>query len=236
MIKHCYNAEKNDAYKASWLSMVSNLETKESLEKFGFQIGSRVFATANRRRREGKAGMFEKPTGRPRKVTLEELLKIRDFLKQKDVSFPAAQKTISHRIFDPSTKNFLTPKKVMQPCFYLEHSRATLYLTYRSNGGILKSTKFMEVLKRFFPQYKKAKKETDLCSYCEMGKKLQEQLEALITRNCKHKHTVDECDCVFDTALNADKLAMKGVLEVVKKHRHNKNEQRNGIQQTETKS
>jgi hypothetical protein len=90
MIKTCFNEENNNVHKPSWLSMVSKLETKEYLLGLGFNIGSRTFATTNKRVAEGKASKFDKPPRRPKKVTLEELLRIK-VLKKPENSFQAAQ-------------------------------------------------------------------------------------------------------------------------------------------------
>jgi hypothetical protein len=206
--------------------MVSELETKEYLLGLGFNIGSRVFTTANKRVAEGKAGKFDKPTGRPKKVTLNQLLLIKDLLKKPENSFPAAQKTISHRIFDSTSSDFLTPTKVTQPCYYLEHTISILYLDYLDVGGSFKETTFRKALKKYFPYYKKACKESDLCHYCECGKKLQENLKALVNKHCLHTHTVDNCNCEFENTVNAEKIAILAALEIVKKHRNNKDIQR----------
>jgi hypothetical protein len=176
-IEDCFNREKNDAHKPSWLSMVSNLETKEHLLDLGFQIGSRVFAAANRRVAKGKGGMFDKPTGRPKKVTLKQLLKIKELLKQPENSFPAAQKTISHRIFDSTSHDFLTPKKVTQFCYYVEHTMGILYLDYLDLdlGGSFRETTFRlgKQLKSIFLITKKHARKVTCVTTVSMAKSLK---------------------------------------------------------------
>jgi hypothetical protein len=195
-------------------------------------LDNRAFATANRRVAEGKTGKFDKPTGRPKKVTLEELLRIKELLKKPENSFQAAQKTVSHRIFDSTTSDFLISTKVIQPCYYLEYSVSVLFLDYLDLGGRLKETSFRKAVKKYFPYFKKACKETDLCHYCECGMKPQEKLQGLIDTNCLHSHTPAECFCEFeDLAFNKEKVAIKAALQLITKHRENKVAQRKAFLQ-----
>jgi hypothetical protein len=107
-----------------------------------------------------------------------------------------------------------------------------LFLDYLDLGGRFKETSFRKAVKKYFPYFKKASKETDLCHYCEYKKKLQEKLQGLIDTNCLHSYTPAECFCEFeDPAFNKKKVAIKAALQLITKHKKNKVAQRKAFLQ-----
>jgi hypothetical protein len=218
-----YQEEKNDAYKPVWLSLLVAVgETKGTLEDFGFEMGRRVYRTAVKKAKEGKAGIFEKPTGRPSKLTLEELEKIFKIL-EKD-SFYSPNVTISHKIFDKNAPNFLTPKKVTEPVKFLNNSKEFLFGKYLQAGGIYKRTQFRFISGKYFPQFKIPKKVTDLCCHCESGKDIQKKYDSLYKEFCSCDE--ENCTCTIPEHLREQLLSYQMSLKVVELHRKQKNAQR----------
>lgn len=167
--------------------------------------------------------------GRPKKVTLEILKKVNDFLEQPENWYQAANRCVKKKVFDATSPTFRTVKAVETPVRYLEDSLDFLFFKYKESGGTLKETIFRKTLKTYFPFYKKARKETDLCSTCEMGKQIKICLDKYLDRYCTCKK--ETCTCELDTEVAQKIVGLKSALAVVNTHKQLKKARREEFNQ-----
>lgn len=229
-IKRKYDSEKNPANKRQWLSMaIESGASRKFLRDRGWEIGKRISASTTKWIKEGKTGEAFVPKGRPNKVfsVLEE---VKEFLKKDDVSYIAANRIIRKKMYDAGTENRLTPKKKERSVRYLNMSRDALFTKWKQEhpNAMIKNTKFQELVKKFFPEYKQAKKESDLCHICEQGKNSEKQFQKILRQVCSGNcdRNNQSCTCPINQIQQQIINAHLVVKKICETHRHQKTSQK----------
>jgi hypothetical protein len=211
--------------KAQWLSLVSGIFTqRELIENYNFKFSKNAFATANRHRQENGPRAPTQKYGRPSKMTDDVKLAVKEFLYS--VSYPSSHEVVSKRLRGG--------EREVIPVRYVDDTWDLLFHRFRSsfpNFRIGKST-FRKLCPK---EIKKAKRLTDMCEYCELGKKTKAQLTKLLDMvfsNCRlcrnHEYLNFENCLTFRNLKEEDQrkiLRMKKIVEAFEIHYNSKNKQ-----------
>jgi len=147
------------------LSLLSNIFTNQELKELGFQFSSKQFANSRKVKRISFTAGPDQKKGRPAIDTKTK--KILKEFSYKNTS-PAANRTINN----PDSKEEPIPVRYVPCCFHCFYS---LYCktSAENNWPNLSESSFRKYLPK---EIKVAKKATDLCPYCEEGKKAEKKL------------------------------------------------------------
>lgn len=194
-LKNLYVLEKISRNRRVIISLFRGILTREEINDLGFHVGKECWQAAKKHITSDNflPGQFPDKLSHKKKLTDELVRQIRDFVYRDDISYEAANRSITKRGAITAVRYFNYSKLKTWKLFQTEFENTTISFS-----------SFLKILPK---ELKKARKSSDCCHFCVRGKRILNQLERarkIAHQNCEN--CSKDHECAADNTLTIHKL------------------------------